>query len=306
MIHHLNALSLSEKLRESLQDSGNDFPFAAVESNLAEYANNCSSWHWHEFVELAYVVDGAVECTTPSGTFTLSPGEGYFINANILHTHRMAGDAATFRVIQFMPALLAGSGSLYARYIAPLERCAGLEALALRRENPPERGIIERLTEVFGLAAAEPRGFELEIMAGLFQVWVALFGLVEPMLEEKGSERDASADRVKLMLTFIHTHFDEPLSVADIAASASISEREAYRSFKQVLGTTPTLYLLRHRVNNAARMLVETRLTVTEISLACGFSSPSYLCKAFHDLNGVSPRAFRRGDEKCVIRDGSR
>ena len=71
MIHRLNALSLTEKLRESLQDSGDDLPFAAVESDLTEYANNCASWHWHDFVELGWVVDGRLECSTPSGAFTL-------------------------------------------------------------------------------------------------------------------------------------------------------------------------------------------------------------------------------------------
>lgn len=40
MIHDLNALSVAEKLRESPQDSGDDFRSAALESNLAEYANN--------------------------------------------------------------------------------------------------------------------------------------------------------------------------------------------------------------------------------------------------------------------------
>ena len=295
MIHHLNALSLTEKLRESLQDSGDGFPFAAVEADLAKYANNCASWHWHEFMELAYVAEGALECATPGGAFTLSEGQGYFINANILHLHRMRGNAATLRVIEFMPSLLAGSGGLYARYVAPVERCPGIGALMLRPEEPLEGEALDQLKALFDLAEGEPRGFELAIMEGLFHLWRALVEIAEPTLRQFKGERDASQDRVKSMLAFIHTHYDEPLAVADIAASANVSEREAYRGFRQVLGTTPTLYLLHYRIDRAARMLVETRMTVTEISLACGFSSPSYLCKVFHDLNGVSPRAFRLG-----------
>ncbi|MBR1558769.1 MAG: helix-turn-helix transcriptional regulator [Clostridia bacterium] len=298
MIHRLNALSLTEKLRESLQDSGDDLPFAAVESDLTEYANNCASWHWHDFVELGWVVDGRLECSTPSGAFTLSPGEGYFVNANTLHLHRMAGEAATFRVIQFVPSLLAGSGSLYARYIAPVERCPRIESLALRRDDPVAGRALDDIIDIFALAAREPTGYELRIMEGLFRLWSALYALAAPMLAAGQDDADAHADRVKTMLTFIHTHFDEPLTVADIAAAASVSEREAFRSFRKVLDVTPTGYLLRHRVNSAARMLAETRMSVTEISLACGFSSPSYLCKVFHDLNGVSPRDYRRGGAK--------
>ena len=294
MIHHLNALSLTERLREPLQDSGGDFQFAAVESNLVEYADNCASWHWHEFVELAHVTEGRLECSTPSGSFYLEAGEGYFINANVLHLHRMAGAAATFRIIQFIPALLAGSRSIYGKYIAPVERCGRLEAIPLRRGKSDEAGILDDIQAVFALAAEEPVGYEMSIMERLFHIWLEVYGIAAPMLNESPDAGDSHAERVKAMLSYIHTHYADPMSVADIAASVNISEREAYRSFRQVLDTTPTLYLLHHRVNSAARMLIETRLTVTEISLACGFSSPSYMCKAFHDLNGMSPRDFRR------------
>ena len=170
MIHHINALSLTERLRESLQDSGDDFRFAALETNLAEYADNCASWHWHEFVELGYVTEGRLECSTPSGTFYLEQGEGYFINANVLHLHRMAGSAATFRVIQFVPDLLAGSRSIYSKYIAPVERCGKLEAMPLRGEKV----LLDSIQAVFSLAADDPGAYELMVMERLFRIWVEL------------------------------------------------------------------------------------------------------------------------------------
>ena len=97
------------------------------------------------------------------------------------------------------------------------------------------------------------------------------------------------------MLAFIHANYADAICVDAIAASANVSKREAFRSFKQVLGTTPTLYLLQHRVNRAARRLMETSQSITEISSACGFSTPSYFTKVFHDLtafHGISPIPF--------------
>ena len=90
MIHRLNALSLSEKLHESMQDSGEDLRFAAIEANLAEYADKCATWHWHEFVEFACVLEGEQECCTPGGVTRLRPGDGYFVNASVLHLNRIA------------------------------------------------------------------------------------------------------------------------------------------------------------------------------------------------------------------------
>lgn len=288
MIHHLNALSVTQKLRESLQDSGDDFRFAALESNLAEYANNAASWHWHDFVEFAWVSEGMLESSTPMRTLRLSPGQGYFVNANVLHTQRMIGEAATIRIIQFMPALLASSGSIYRKYIGPLEKCARLEMLPLSA-----MGVMDALEDAFSLAAQEPNGYELRIMERLFHVWMRLYEATKPICADV-APIDTHTGRVKAMLGFIHANYSEPLTVGQIAASANISQWEAFRCFKQVLGTTPTLYLLRHRVNNASRMLVETNLSVTEISMACGFSSPGYMWKVFRDVNGISPQAFRQ------------
>ena len=145
MIHRLSALHVTEKLRESMQDSGDDFRFAAIESNLAEYADKCSSWHWHEFVEFALVAEGALECCTPTEELRLGPGDGYFINANVLHLTRMAPDCAAARllVFQFETSLLTSAGGLSRRYVTPVERCAalGVEVVA-RPVSTVENGYV--------------------------------------------------------------------------------------------------------------------------------------------------------------------
>lgn len=298
MIHRLNALSLSEKLHESMQDSGEDLRFAAIEANLAEYADKCATWHWHEFVEFACVLEGEQECCTPGGVTRLRPGDGYFVNASVLHLNRMVPGCsrARLRVFQFETALLTGAGAAPRRYVAPVERCASLEILPLRREDPAHRPLLDALSRLFGLCEQEPRCYELDVLALTFLLWRQLYQAAEPLLTQSAPGPEAPMERLKALLTHVHLHFAEPLSVPELARAAHISEREVYRAFRQGLDTTPTLYLLRHRLNHAARMLAEGDASVTEISIACGFSSPSYFCKAFHDLTGLSPRDFRRAN----------
>ena len=296
MIHYLNELSLSEKLREAMQDSGEDFPFSAIESNLAEYVNNCASWHWHEYMEFAWVVSGDVECRMQDDTFVLRPGEGYFVNANVLHLNRMASGSAraVLRVVQFETRLIAGSGGIVQRYVRPIEQCSDFPALALTRDDPRQRTILDAAAAAFDAAAEEGRGYEMTILRHILRAWQALFDIAAPRLSRDQRMTDGASERIKAMLGFIHTHCGEEIAVGDVAAAASISEREAFRTFRQVLNTTPTLYLARHRVSVAARMLRESDLPVTEVALACGFSNPSYFCKVFRRLTGQSPRDFRR------------
>lgn len=297
MIHYVSEFSVTDNLRESLRSGAGDLPFSAQELNVIEYVNNCAKWHWHEFVEFSFVVEGEVECCTPKGTLTARAGDGYFINANVLHMVRMAAGAndAKYRVLQFNAGMLGAADSVLGRYVAPVEKCRRIEAVRLSREVSGQRAVLERMAALFAIAEREPPCYELEVLGCVAGLWARLFALIEPELrEESAPVTDTSAARVKTMLAFIHAHSADPIDVEDIAASASISRREAFRAFRQVLGTTPTLYVLQHRVNCAARLLIETDRSVTEIGTDCGFASSSYFSKVFHDLTGVTPRDFRR------------
>ena len=162
MIHYLNSLSITEKLYESMQPSGNDMRFAAIESNLANYTKNYAAWHWHEYVEFAYVVEGAVDCLTPRNSQTLHAGEGYFVNANVLHMNRIASgyDTALFHILQFDPALLTCAGVIARNYVQPIEKAAGLECITF----PNQGEILHDMKSLFDVAATEPAGYEMDIM----------------------------------------------------------------------------------------------------------------------------------------------
>lgn len=296
MIHYLSEISLSEKLRESPHAGSGELPFAAIESDLAAYDSNCASWHWHEYMEFFYVVRGCMESCTRNQTLTLQPGDGCFINANALHLNRTSAEQshAIIRVIQFDAHAIAGTGSIVQRYVRPVEQCADLIMLRLSQRDARHRAILADLASMFAAAQAEEPGYELAILQRIFHAWQLLYEIAEPILRAAPAVTDDAASRVKAMLGYIHTNYAEAISVSGIAKAASISEREAFRTFRQVLDTTPTLYLTRHRINASLRMLRESDLPITEIATACGFCNPSYFCKVFRGLTGLSPREFRK------------
>ena len=307
MIQYVSEFSVTDNLRESLGGGDGAFPFAAKELNVIEYVNNCAKWHWHGFVEFTHVMEGEVECCTPRGMLTARAGEGYFINASVLHMVRMAAGAsdAKYRVLQFETDMLTSAGSILGRYVAPVLRCQGIEAVGLRRDIPGQRALLEDMEAQFSTAQREPPCYELAVLGQLAGLWAHLYALVEPRLAAgEAAATDTVASRVKAMLAFIHANYADAITVQDIADAASVSRREAFRAFRQVLGTTPTLYVLQHRVQCAARLLLESDLSVTEIGSKCGFAGASYFSKAFHDLTGVSPRDFRSRSGRYEVGSG--
>lgn len=102
--------------------------------------------------------------------------------------------------------------------------------------------------------------------------------------------------RLGLALTFIHTHYREPVGLAEVARAARLSPCHLLRTFKAYHGTTPSVYLNQKRVNAALRLIATTPSTVTEIAEQVGFGNRSTLFRQMRAQHGVSPAELRVRD----------
>jgi len=102
---------------------------------------------------------------------------------------------------------------------------------------------------------------------------------------------------------WISEHAPEPIDLAAIARLSGLSPFHFLRSFAKTIGVTPHQYLVRCRLQQAARLLAERERAITDIALDCGFNDLSNFIRTFRRAAGMSPRAFRRaskGDRKKV------
>lgn len=116
------------------------------------------------------------------------------------------------------------------------------------------------------------------------------FGTRQPF---GGTAGTATGDRVlDRAIGIMQDHIEEPLSVAEITRQLGVSSRSLERRFQTWLNTTPNTYYREMRLARANNLLLNTRLSVREIGLACGFSTGfSVLYKRFF---GLTPLQMRR------------
>jgi len=72
-----------------------------------------------------------------------------------------------------------------------------------------------------------------------------------------------------------------------------LSRRMLEIRFREVLGRSPAAEIRRVRLERARRLLIETRLPIPRIAVACGFVEPGSLARAFRKEFGVSPSKLR-------------
>jgi AraC-like DNA-binding protein len=107
--------------------------------------------------------------------------------------------------------------------------------------------------------------------------------------------------RILLATDFIHTNFDKPLMLGDMARAAFLSRHHFLRLFKQIHDVTPHEYLQRKRTTVAARLLRGSDLAVEDIVKQVGFDSRSTLFRALRRFHGVTPRECRRAADSLVF-----
>lgn len=79
-------------------------------------------------------------------------------------------------------------------------------------------------------------------------------------------------------------------SLAQVAAAAGVEASSVCRWFRRFQGTSPYQYLLRRKMNVAARLLVEGGGLVKEVAQRVGFEDPYHFSRAFKSVHGVAPR----------------
>ncbi|HAW17263.1 MAG TPA: AraC family transcriptional regulator [Oceanospirillaceae bacterium] len=95
-------------------------------------------------------------------------------------------------------------------------------------------------------------------------------------------------------ICLMQNNMEEMLSAEEIASLVGITRRQIERQFQRYLGSTPTRYYLELRLKRCHQLLTQTQLSMSDISLACGFVSYPHFSKCYRQYFEVTPSHTRR------------
>jgi AraC family transcriptional regulator len=111
---------------------------------------------------------------------------------------------------------------------------------------------------------------------------------------ESGKQRRTLAPRTAArVIEFIDAHLDQRLTLDDLAAQAQLSVPHFKLLFRETLGVPVHQYVVRRRVERAKALLLEGRLSASQIALDTGFAHQSHMAHWIGRLLGVTPRELR-------------
>lgn len=232
--------------------------------------------HTHDRPIFGVMLHGAFESSIANRTLDCPPGAVWVEPLGERHANRIGREGARVIVVQPDASLVHADGGSFAGYLGTVQhlRHSGIAGDALR--------VARELDDADDLSR------------------LTIDGLVQTMLAT--AVRRERAQRVHaptppwllLAQELAHAQFRERVGLSQIAVAVGVGASHLAREFRAHFGTTLGDYVRRLRVEWVADQLTRTRMTLSEIGIAAGFSDQSHLTREFRRRYGVSPGAWRR------------
>ncbi|CTQ50468.1 GlxA family transcriptional regulator [Jannaschia donghaensis] len=95
--------------------------------------------------------------------------------------------------------------------------------------------------------------------------------------------------RLSQVIREMEASIEEPVSPATLAADVGMSTRQLERLFRRYLDRSPKRYYMELRLSRARNLLMQTDMSIINVALACGFTSPSHFSKCYRAHYNTTP-----------------
>ncbi len=255
------------------------------------------SAHSHSYCEMYYLMSGACNILIKDSTYSISSGTMVFIPADTPHKTTYTSSTTHERIyIEFSENYISDMYDEYGKtwidlnlfntfMLIPLENRAEFDEILFN--------IMKEQNSDDPFAKCMKKMYFQQLIISLFR-----YNCVGNLI---GRPNDKIADlSIDDAIKYINNNYQYPITLPSLAKLLNLNSSYLSSKFKSINGIGFKEYLNNVRIGHAEKLLIETKKSITDIALECGFESSNYFGDIFRKRNGVSPSEYRKlkGDIK--------
>jgi len=254
------------------------------------------SLHYHEEYELLYVVKGKGKRLVGDSISEFKEGDLALIGANLPHLWRNSPAfyknneerAAEVIIVQFKKDFL---GEVFFKK-------PETQAIAQLLERSKKGiGFYGNFTsEVVSCLTQLPSTTGIDKMLMLVRLLSDLAHEKQYFLSENSFPKNytlADQERLNNVCRYVMDNFNQDIRLEQVAKIANLGTAPFCRYFKDKTRKTFTHFLNEVRIDHAAHLLIENKLNISEVSMACGFNSLTHFNRQFKKIKHSTPSEYR-------------
>lgn len=274
-----------------------DFPFSIKFTDMEPYYCMNNTFHWHNYLEIAFVKNGRGIYYVENKTYEMNEGDIVVINNIEPHYMEVLPPVnMVMPVVMFEPHLVWSSESHFDyNYMEPFfERSSNFNN-KIDSKSEIGKKIFELLSEIEEEYVNKTLGYKLMIKAKLLHIITYLIRHYQDSTKssESISSKSKKLEKLEKVFSYISNNYTQRIALHTLAELAYMSPNYFSTFFKQSTGFTPIEYINKIRVSKSIELLRETDFTIARIAEDCGFTNLSNYNKIFRSLTETTPTQVR-------------
>jgi len=260
---------------------------------ITNYDWDGAEMHWHNYWELLVQCEGRTNITVGRDNFISVPGNVTIIEPNQLHETRSITDKHKILLLQFessvlMPFVDFNGGHKY----MPLLMNGGYRIIN-RIQEADTCDLQQSAKELLVVEEEKEEGYEFEMYAKLLHILFTLISNQYLLIPQMAEETKNALLSIRQAMVYLERNYHEKIVQQDMAKMCFMSSAYFSRQFKKATGLNMVDYINRIRLKEAVRLLMTSRVSISEISSRTGFSTVNYFNRVFKKAYNMSPREYK-------------
>lgn len=235
------------------------------------------SLHWHEHLELHYILKGNGYFTCDRKNIKVKEGSLVIFNSNVLHQGISGGEVFDALVIIF-------EMSAFSKEIADYN-------VIFQSLIDDDCHIRELLLYIYKEDMERDHGYRLAIKGKLYELITYLFRnyVTESLSPRENTLRLHNLGRLNTVVQYIQENYSDPITNRELADLIHLSEYRFCHLFRESMGKSPINYINEVRLKKAYELIKEKENSISEIAVRVGFSDYNNFGRQFRKYYGFPP-----------------
>lgn len=256
-----------------------ELPFIYREMSIAP-GKKLGASNWHENIELLYILEGGGEISNNGVSIPVKEGDIVVINANHLHAFATGESKMRYKylIVDRSFCLTNGFDSTRLSFDEQISDTA-------------VRDLMDEIEKAY--AADENEPYRVLRIRSLILSLMLLLCRDHSRVAPDAKRPERSLAYVKGAIDYIRANYDKDISLDDVAEFVGVNKCYLSREFHKYTGYPFVAYINMTRCKMARQLLLDEKLSISEIGARAGFENPSYFAKSFVKYIGMLPSEYR-------------
>ncbi len=271
-------------------------PIAILKSKNTkeEFNKGSNKLYRRDFWKIFYIEDGKGTLVINGRRYPLTPGFIGLVRPDDLSTYELDIDCHMYNIL-FSPDTFSGWLDNFPEHNDPLKQAMqdiSFNSSLMRDQHnllTVNRKILSIIHEMRKEFLRQDESSVILLKLQLTELLLQLHRRSKSM-----SSKRRRSNLINYVISWLEENFEENFDYKDAAKELGITHIYLCSAYRQETGESIGQTQLRIRLKNAKRLLVETRQSVTEVCMSCGFNDLSYFYRAFKKDTGIPPGTFRK------------